>query len=612
MIQSQPSPQPGAENQCVPTRPEDGSEELLGLALIALPGGGRRGELEIAEPRRSGVVRRWSPLGEEPRTFAIFDYTPWAAWEDRAEGSLEIAPGSYLAQLLPPGREKRLFQDADDLQIGKNGALVLTPESGDRVFCSQPPIIVHSGAPTTTNVRWIRSLIMAPADLDVVLGTLVGIRRWQLLGFPPAAYLPWKLGAALLQGLDDAQRRILLQPHRVLVERRRRTLLQAIFGGYGRTVPAPSPVDSERELGPILATPEELHTAQATAGFKSLDYLRQVMDLTDELKTVEAELNKVLALRDPAQRRTRIQTLTPRVRDMIVRLAATAQGMRDDISAGFLKDDGSWSPLLALLDRKIQEMRDVHDADLDAALFAGIVQDTGAAWSFVAPAPPRAACDLSAVTLQIPPTTLKRLKLPITGLAHFYFVQIAGPRTEYRLNASLRANVDRLRALHRTLAGAEVARRPNSCSERWHLRQTDETVNRAGEILTKAMVRADIFACASFKYPCGVSLRGTKSCTHTMKTKLFSLTEAFMRRVTTAPADDGIQYRFDGESEHVELDDFLEELRKLSTTAGLRVTSSRFTLKDRLLGNAIELRGAALKPSVACSIARQLRSEGTI
>lgn len=591
------APEATPNPRCLVDTLDDNAERLPGALRLTTAGPGRRGTLQVLGGEQ------WTNQPE--RFFPLEDYVRWA--RDTVE-DLHLKPGLYAARILPPGRNRRLFPGARDIDTGKDGAILLTRAvennllpSSELPFCTEDAYIIHSGEMTTTNAEWLRSIHVEPEDLRTIMGTLAGIRVDQ------PAYRTWR--DVPLARMTDSVRFRVFQPYPVEVVTRERTFWEFLFRrSFGSTVEQPRTVPSTRGAPPLLLSPEEVHLAQLTAGLDSAGYMERVRALEQRYGPAMTELERIAAIENDAERRRRLAALSPQTQETLALFAAVSQGIRDDIENGVLQSPIWPEQVLARLERTTDRLESYADAGAeDTSGTAG-----GIAW--IHGATPRGEkCDLAAVhrpiaQLDIPVIAGRMLRTH--GSAMFWFQEIPGQVPTYLMHSSIRLNANGIRPLHRAIANQEMRANRESCSSRWSLRETDEWVTPAGELRTKANVRNDQHACVTVKYPCGISIRGTKSCKKVMSTKLGSITVGVRKLVRTRANPEGVEVEAGGQPQVVRFTSIVPGFQNLQTMTGLQGSAARFAKQGSEIWHVVELRGdQPMRASVACSIVRLLQQD---
>jgi hypothetical protein len=194
----------------------------------------------------------------------------------------------------------------------------------------------------------------------------------------------------------------------------------------------------------------------------------------------------------------------------------------------------------------------------------------------------------------------------------FWFAPVAGSPDHWRLNASVRADLEPLRPAHRRIAQQYVDMQSQTCNERTKLRETDQGVSDSGSLRLKANVRKESWFCASYKYPCGASLKGVKTCRENIRTRLLSVTMGV--RQEAVPFASGLRFGAEisggdlAAESRIDIDlARIAAIERLMTATELRAQSSRFVNYGGTMWNAVELKGARhLDETWACVISEEL------
>lgn len=588
-----------------------GAGEGRDRLILNTYGTGRRQQLVLP-----GLdIRRGCPscLSGARQSFPIDDHTHRYLLAASAKSML--LPGRYAAQVLPGDRHGFLLptESRTGLSTGTAGAVVLwSMEQKDA-----PPIIIHSGGLDANTLARLPSLLLDPRLMDQLIGSMLALRA---LEPGPARGSTWRAQAHLV-GRGDCRLPMFAAfdvEVRPSARGRLGTKVRSWFGDrYGRAVLHPGP--SAASLEPVTVSWERIERAQATAGMTPA----QFRELADHLLVQsDAHSAAIRAALDPGltaeQRIARLTALNSEVGELIIETTVTLEGLRTALHQPEFQDQ-DWSGVISGLEGSALRLDELLENEAGPILSPGDAGGSVASlWlpSSEAPAP-GAACDLGRIDGALSPLSVllpvkgSNFALHGSGTARYWFVPVPGKQNEFRMNASVRYDINALRSLHRDVANH--LRPDNSCQTRTFLENTDQAVSESGSVALRSQGRVESWHCASFKYICGVSLKGTKSCKKHIKTRISKV--GFQRRhrvivqahgtvlgiALTGPdiaADTGFAYDLERDP----------KTAALVALTGLFADRGRFMEFNRHIWLGAELRGDInLDESLACALASQLR-----
>lgn len=576
--------------------------------LIDLYGSGRREKMELPGSEEATCL---ICSGKPVRPFVADDYTHLAA---RAGGP-SLQPGDFLAEILPPDRQRVLVDGEPEFDSGTSGAVILR-RIGDE---QGQPIVIHSGARAPGTLARLPSLLMAPSELDRFIGTLLGTRS-EFGGDTRT----WE-GERFALGDDSDCRAATFEPFHVRVVGAKASWRERHFGArFGASVAAVA--EPERVVPLAVVDADTIDRAQLTAGLNPLGFDQRLLPLFRAIDRQSASIRAVVAqsLNDD-ERLRRLTSLNQETRDTLGEASVLLEGLRESARMpDFQSSATSWPAVIRLLEQSISGLDELSDNEVAPVLLAG---DSGSVVKTLwlpssGQAQTTAVCRLDPIVRRVPAQVIP-LPLPggvrpisVEGQARFWFTPVPALPGSYRLDTSLRLDVGPFRKLHRQMAGEVVDRMKalvnSSCEQRISLRETDQAAGQNGALYLKANVREEAWWCGWYKYPCGLSIHGTKSCRKNVRTRLFSFTKAVRQQVETEVAGTTARFRMEGEGigQPVQASFDLAGipgLTSLMTMAGLRPIRASFVEWNAGLWHATELRGEIdLDPVVACAIADQL------
>lgn len=526
-----------------------------------------------------------------------------------------LIPGRYAAQVLPGDRHSFLLppESRTGVNTGSAGAVVLWSVDNKDAF----PIVIHSGGRDANMLARLPSLLLDPRLMDQLIGSMLALRA---LEPGPAQASTWQAQAPLV-GRGDC-RLPMFASFEVEVRPagygRFRNWIRSWFGDqYGRPVPHPGPPAANLE--PVAMSWERIERAQATAGMTPAQFRELAGHLLVQSNTHSAAIRAAL---DPGltaeQRIARLTALNSEVGELIIETTVTLEGLQAALEQPDFQGQ-DWSGVISALEGSALRLDELLQNEVGPTLSPG---DAGGAvaslWlpSSEAPAP-RAVCDLARIDGALPPLSVslpvkgQNFTLRGSGNARYWFVPVPGQQGVFRMNASVRYDTDDLRSLHRDVANH--LRPNNSCQERTFLENTDQAVSERGFVALRSQGRLELWHCASFKYICGVSLRGTKSCKKHIKTRISKI--GFQRRHRVDVQADGTVIGVALSGPEIASDTgFAYDLERdpktaaLAAMTGLSADRGRFMEFNRDIWLGAELRGDVnLDESLACALASQLR-----
>lgn len=530
-----------------------------------------------------------------------------------AESLLEA--GLYVAELLPPDRQGFLAVDDPEFPSGNAGAVILWRKGAGQTQA----IVIHSGDRNPTAFSSLPTLRVEAKALDTLIGSLIASRHPARL--VPEAY-GWAEQSSIALGTNC--RLPVFAPFEVEVRRAKPSWFSSLFGNrYSRRVPK---VTRVQNIESTAVSWEAIDRAQLTAGMTADAFAEVVADLRNQASKHSAAIRAALAPSTSGeQQAARLGALNEDVKSVLSEATAMLEGIEASRVYGTFHDTNvDPQALIRELQTMSLNLEEVAINELGPVLNPG---DSGAQvaslWLPVSSAsPPRTltGCSLSMIERDIGtvsiPVALPQGQSPLTsrGLARFWFARAPGVSRQYRLQASLRLDVNDVRRLHHQAANHLLhSKYTKTCELRPSIESTSQAAGASGTLFMQSRARVEVWACGWFKYPCGVSLKGTKSCKKHVRTRLNGW--GFQRKHELNPSVEGTSLRYEfrevgasGQSVTVNLEENALMDQVINATE-LMPVNSRFVGWDKRLWNAVELRGNSnLDESTACQIAAQIRA----
>ncbi|GAB3359265.1 hypothetical protein GCM10027430_30920 [Lysobacter tyrosinilyticus] len=579
-----------------------GSNKRRDRLEITTYGPGRRLRLEVPGARDLC----FSDCDKNFNLFAADDYTHVAKVGGQP---LPLAAGEYDAEILPPDRQALLLGRDVMLDTGNAGAVVLSRKGAPE---DEPAIVIHSGPATAQVVGGARTILMTPDALDRLIGYLMSARVSEF-------FVPWSTLKNALPA--DAECRVAsFAPFPVHVVAADPPGVSSWWGNkFGAKVPAVPVGVQVSEAMPVSL--DDINRAQLTAGMNAIDFLDRMEPVHKKLLASDfTAVAKDSTLSDE-QRRQKLYALNEAARDTIAEAIVLLEGVRESLKdPKFTDQREDWAQLVQQFEAATEALQSQADNEVTPLLTAG--DKGGMSASLWLPASDKQqrgkVCDLRPVerSIQLPPQTLQGPKGPVAlempAQVRFWFSPVVGAPDTWRLNASVRADLEPLRPVHRRIAQLYVDTQAQTCNDRAKLRETDQGVSDSGSLRLKANVRKESWFCASYKYPCGAGLKGIKTCKENIRSRLYAITMGVRQEVVPFAA--GLRFGADvsggglAAASRIDIDlAQIAAIQPLMTATELRAQSSRFINHDGKMWNAVELKGARqLDETWACVISEEL------
>lgn len=597
------APQSCAEQIGNATSPALGREGRRDKVVIYSYGTARRQRITL--PGMPGLQGRHPSL-ELPAE----DYTHVFSGADSL-----LSAGAYVAEILPPDRQAFLLQDDAGFPSGSAGAIVLW----NKGQAEAQPIVLHSGIRSPDAFSRLATVRMEAKALDALIGAMVASRHPG--GVVPEAY-GWAQQSHIASGTNC--RLPVFAPFDLEVRSAKPNWFAALFGDrYSRRVPK---VSREASLQAASVSWEAIDRAQLTAGMTPSAFAAVVGDLKDQAAKHSAAIRSAIApSASGEQQAARLGALNDDVKSVLSEATAILEGIEAARNYGTFVDSGvDAQTLIRELQAMSLNLEEVAINELGPVLNPG---DPGAQvaslWLPTSSAsPPRTlnGCSLSMIERDIGVLSIP-IEMPqgdssisSQGRARFWFVRAPGTPKEYRLQASVRLDVNDVRRLHQQAATYLLqSKYQKTCELRPSVESTSQASGASGTLFMQSKARVEVWACGWFKYPCGVSLKGTKSCKKHVRTRVNGW--GFQRKHELDPSVEGTTLKYEfrevgstGQGVEVDLEDNAL-MDMLINATELMPVDSRFVTWNRTFWNAVELRGQSnLEESTACQIAAQIRT----
>lgn len=542
------------------------------------------------------------------RTFPLQDQTHIFSTSDSM-----LTSGRYAAQLLPADRHKFLIPHdlRDEIDTGSKGAIILW-KMDER---NSLPIVIHTGKADSRTLYRLPSLLVDERLMDLLIGSILALRSLEL---GPSKASTWRERAPLA-GWGNC-RLPTFAPFQVHVRPTRYNLLRSWFGErYGRHVRhfGQKPI----ELKPVTVSWEAIERAQITTGMTPSQFRELADYLLAQLNSKSAAIKVALDTNLLHQERiSRVMALDTETRELIIDTTIVLEGLHSSLAEPeFLEED--WGIIRLLenstlkLDESLQNnieqtLKPIDDAVVNLWLRSS--QGEG----------PLSDCNASPIENLDPVEKMlpdispeievagRSFTLKGRGTGKFWFVPVPAKPNIYRLNASFRYEVDSARALHQEVSNHLLPEK--SCQSRFFIENLDQIINQ-NALSLRSQGRAETWHCGWFKYPCGVSLKGTKSCRKDIKTRLLVLGFERYHQANASAQGSIIGVRLTGpdtdEKSGFEEDiDQFPDVAHVVVTSGLTATEARFLEFDRRIWLGAEFRGEVnLSRGTACNLATMMR-----
>jgi hypothetical protein len=537
--------------------------------------------------------------------FALQDYTH--LFQDAAVSRLR--PGTYSVEILPEDRQGLLVANERDFPSGASGALVLWRDDDP----AAAPLVIHAGPGRADAFQRLATLLASPEEMDRLIGTLLSLRD-------PYAMVPF--GVSDWESQQDpfgtnTCRLVQYAPYRLAIRVRTPGFLAGLHGKhFSRKVAKVS--KSGASLIPAEVSWEQIDRAQLTTGMGPLGYLNVMRDLMRRIQDKSAEIRAIAYSNDAAEvRRVRLTQLNTDTADVVAEAATVLEGYRESARReGFVSDPQAWAAYVRELEDLVLGLEELGQNELGAVLKPG---DAGGAVVLLWPASSNAPIATNACPLRVVERKLAPMKLPLAlpqgdreltaeGEGRFWFVRVPGTQDVFRLRSSIRYDMAQLASEHHEMAEWFIDNRLQpSCSDRFFLEKAAQAASQSGAVELQTGVRYERWQCGWFKYPCGVSLKGTKSCRKNIRTRLFQAGKSARHRLTPSVSGTALLLKLSGEGiapieGRFDLTD-VPEFDALMVATGLTPESARFVEWNNRLWHGTELRGDVdLSAATACLI----------
>lgn len=543
--------------------------------------------------------------------FALQDYTHLF----QHAGASRLLPGTYSVEILPEDRQGLLVANERDFPSGASGALVLWRDDDPTV----KPIVIHSGPARADAFHRLATLLTSPEEMDRLIGTLLSLRNPD--GVAPFGVSQWSsqqdpFGTSTCRLVQYA-------PYRLAVRVRAPSFWTGLHGKhFSRKVAKVSKLGTP--LAPVEISWEQIDRAQLTTGMGPLGYLDVMRDLIQRVHEKSAEIRAIAYSNDGVEvRRVRLTQLNTDTADLVAEASTVLEGYHESARReGFVSDPQAWAAYVRELEDLVLRLEELGQNELEAVLKPG---DAGGAVASLWPASSNAPIATNACPLRVVERKLAPMMLPLDlpqgprqlaaeGQGRFWFVRVPGTQDVFRLRSSIRYDMAQLASEHHAMAEWFIDNRlKSSCSDRFFLEKAAQAASQSGVVELQTGVRYEYWQCGWFKYPCGVSLKGTKSCRKNIRTRLFQAGRSVRHRLTPSVSGTALLLDLSGEgivpiAGRFDLTD-VPEFDALMVATGLTPESTRFVEWNNRLWHGTELRGDVdLSAATACLIQSSLET----